>query len=74
MHLNAEELVDVAEGTRPESAAPHLAGCESCRAQLRELRAMLSAAQERRGAGTVAAVLGSSVGARVRGGRARRLA
>ncbi len=45
MHLNAEELVDVAEGTRPESAAPHLAGCESCRAQLRELRAMLSAAQ-----------------------------
>jgi hypothetical protein len=45
MHLNAEELVDVAEGTRPESAAPHLADCESCRAQLRELRAMLSAAQ-----------------------------
>jgi len=45
MHLNAEELVDVAEGTRPESAVPHLAGCESCRGQLRELRAMLSAAQ-----------------------------
>jgi hypothetical protein len=45
MHLNAEELVDVAEGTRPESAVPHLAGCESCRGQLRELRAVLSAAQ-----------------------------
>jgi hypothetical protein len=45
MHLNAEELVDVAEGTRPEGAVPHLAGCESCRGQLRELRAVLSAAQ-----------------------------
>jgi hypothetical protein len=46
MHLNAEALVDIAEGTRPESAAPHLAGCELCRAQVRELRAMMSAAQE----------------------------
>jgi hypothetical protein len=46
MHLNAEALVDIAEGTRPESAAPHLAACEACRAQLRELRAMMSAAQD----------------------------
>jgi hypothetical protein len=46
MHLNAEELVDIAEGTRPESAAPHLASCEPCRAQLRELRAMMSIAQD----------------------------
>jgi hypothetical protein len=46
MHLNAEELVDVAEGTRPESATPHLASCEPCRAQVRELRAMLSAARD----------------------------
>jgi hypothetical protein len=46
MHLNAEELVDLAEGTRPESAAPHLAACEACRAQLRELRTMMSAAQD----------------------------
>jgi hypothetical protein len=46
MHLNAEELVDIAEGTRPESAAPHLAACEPCRAQLSGLRAMMSAAQE----------------------------
>lgn len=45
-HLKGEELVDIAEGTRPESSAPHLDGCESCRAQLRELRAMMSAAQE----------------------------
>lgn len=44
MHLNAEELVDIAEGTRPESSAPHLAGCEPCRAQVRELRAMMSEA------------------------------
>jgi hypothetical protein len=46
MHLNAEELVDIAEGTRPESAAPHLASCEPCRAQLWELRAMMSIAQD----------------------------
>jgi len=42
MHLKAEELVDLAEGTRPESAAPHMAGCEACRAQLTEMRAMMS--------------------------------
>jgi hypothetical protein len=46
MHLNTEALVDIAEGTRPESAAPHLAACELCRAQVRELRAMMSAAQD----------------------------
>lgn len=46
MHLNTEELVDLAEGTRPESSAPHLAGCEACRRQLTELRAMMSAAAE----------------------------
>jgi hypothetical protein len=46
MHLNAEELIDIAEGTRPESAAPHLAACEPCRAQLSGLRAMMSAAKE----------------------------
>ena len=46
MHLNPEELVDIAEGTRPESAAAHLAACDGCRTQLRDLRAMLSAAQQ----------------------------
>jgi hypothetical protein len=46
MHLKGEELVDIAEGTRSESSAPHLGGCDSCRAQLRELRAMKSAAQD----------------------------
>ena len=42
MHLNADELVDLAEGTRQEASAPHLAGCDRCREQLGELRAMLS--------------------------------
>ena len=42
MHLNAEELVDIAEGARPESAAPHLAACAPCRARLQELRAMMT--------------------------------
>jgi hypothetical protein len=46
MHLNTDELVDIAEGTRSEATAPHLAGCEPCRAQLRDLRAMLSAAKD----------------------------
>jgi hypothetical protein len=43
MHLNAHELVDLAEGARPESSAPHLAACERCRAELADLRAMRSA-------------------------------
>jgi hypothetical protein len=46
MHLNIEELVDIAEGARPGSAAPHLAACEPCRGQLAELRAMMSAAKD----------------------------
>ena len=43
MHLTPEALVDLAEGTRPESAAPHLAACAHCRAQLADLREMLPA-------------------------------
>jgi len=46
MHLNTDQLVDLAEGTQPEASAPHLAACASCRAQVRELRAMMSATQE----------------------------
>jgi hypothetical protein len=46
MHLNADQLVDLAEGAQPEATAPHLAECETCRAQLQELRAMMSAASE----------------------------
>jgi hypothetical protein len=43
MHLTPDDLVDLADGTRPESSAPHLAGCAACRAQLNEMRAMMSA-------------------------------
>lgn len=46
MHLKTEEFVDIAEGTRAEASAPHLAVCDPCRAQLHELRAMLSAARD----------------------------
>ena len=46
MHLQPDELVDLAEGTRPESSAPHLATCEVCRHQLAELKAMMSAAAD----------------------------
>ena len=46
MHLQPDALVDLAEGTRPESSAPHLATCEVCRHQLAELKAMMSAAAE----------------------------
>jgi hypothetical protein len=42
MHLKPEELVDLAEGTRAESSAPHLAACADCRRQLGEMRAMMS--------------------------------
>jgi hypothetical protein len=45
-HLDAGDLVDLADGTRPESSAAHLASCERCRGQLADLRAMLSAAVE----------------------------
>jgi hypothetical protein len=43
MHLNADELIDLAEGTRPEATAPHLTGCDRCREQLAQLRAVMSA-------------------------------
>ena len=45
-HLRSEELIDLAEGTRPEASAGHLQSCESCRRQLADLRAMLAAAAE----------------------------
>ena len=46
MHLSADELVDLAEGTRPERSAPHLAACDQCRRQLQELRAMMASVAE----------------------------
>jgi hypothetical protein len=46
MHLKDDELVDLADGTRPESSSPHLGSCELCRRQLGEMRAMMSAVAE----------------------------
>ena len=43
-HLSAEQLVDIAEGVRPESSASHLEACAACRKQLDDLRAMMAAA------------------------------
>ena len=45
-HLSPDELVDLVEGTSPESLARHLESCDACRRQLADMRAMLSAAAE----------------------------
>jgi len=42
MHLTPDQLVDLADGVKPESSAPHLADCAVCRAQLNGLRATMS--------------------------------
>ena len=42
-HLTPEQFVDLAEGTQPESAVPHLAACDACRNELADLRAMMAA-------------------------------
>jgi len=44
-HLASVELVDLAEGTRAESTAPHLDTCEACRHQLAQLRDAMSTAE-----------------------------
>jgi hypothetical protein len=43
-HLTEGELLDLAEGTRPEPAAGHLASCEACRRQLVDLRSVMTEA------------------------------
>ena len=43
-HLSPDLLIDIAEGTRPESSASHLAECGECRRQLAELREMMAVA------------------------------
>jgi len=43
-HLTEGELLDLAEGARPESSAGHLASCEACRRQLMDLRSAMTAA------------------------------
>ena len=45
-HLNEAELIDLAEGARAESEAPHLASCEPCRRHLADLRATIAAAAD----------------------------
>lgn len=45
-HLTPEQFVDLAEGTQPESAVPHLAACDACRTELADLRAMMTAAAD----------------------------
>ena len=44
MHLTEVDFVDLAEGTRAESSAPHLASCERCRQHLLEMRRLMAAA------------------------------
>src|SRR5258708_16549800 len=46
MHLKVDELVDLAEGSRAESSAPHLATCEVCRRELSELKQTITLATE----------------------------
>jgi hypothetical protein len=43
MHLSAEQLIDAADGTIPESSLPHLASCARCRGELTRLRTTMSA-------------------------------
>jgi len=46
MHLKADELIDLAEGTRAESSVPHLATCDACGRELSELRQAMALATE----------------------------
>jgi hypothetical protein len=43
-HVKPEQFVDLAEGTLPETAVPHLAACQACRRELAGLRAMMAEA------------------------------
>jgi len=43
-HLSSEELVDVADGTRPQSELAHLSSCGPCRQQVAELRELMAVA------------------------------
>lgn len=43
-HLSPDQLIDLAEGTRPESSVAHLAECGECRRHLADLREMMAVA------------------------------
>jgi hypothetical protein len=45
-HLSSDQIVDLVEGVRAESAEPHLRSCVVCRDQLEELRAAMSLAAD----------------------------
>jgi len=45
-HLKLDQLIDLAEGSQPESSSPHLMGCSACRRQLADLRATMAAAAD----------------------------
>jgi len=45
-HLTPDQLIDLAEGTQPESSSPHLLACDGCRQQLTALRATMSMVAE----------------------------
>ena len=46
-HLAEDELLDLAEGARPEGASTrHLASCDACRRQVAELRSIMSTAAD----------------------------
>lgn len=45
-HLDESALLDLAEGTRSEHGAAHLAECERCRAQVEELRSAMGIAED----------------------------
>jgi hypothetical protein len=45
-HLDESALLDLAEGTRSEHGAAHLAVCEECRAQVEELRSAIGIAED----------------------------
>jgi len=44
MHLNAEQMIDAAEGLSAASSAAHLRVCEACRAQVADLQRVRAAA------------------------------
>jgi hypothetical protein len=41
-HLTSDEFVDLAERARDDASMPHLAGCDVCRQQLADLRAIVA--------------------------------
>ena len=45
-HLSADQIIDLVEGVRAETAEPHLQSCDVCRRQLDELRAAMAMAAD----------------------------